>query len=171
MKALVVVDYQNDFVDGKLGFAGAEKIEDNILKLIQDFRKNNDLVMFTMDTHFDDYMSTVEGNHLPVPHCLKGSEGHRLRKRIEEVSNDSLIFEKHTFPSLELANKLQELNPNEIHLCGLVSDICVFANAVMAKAACPNSEIYIHKSASDSYDKEMEKKTYEVASHLHINII
>ena len=83
----------------------------------------------------------------------------------------SEVIEKPTFPSLELGNKLSRLNPNEIHLCGLVSDICVFANAIIAKAACPNVEIYIHRNASESYDHAMQEKTYEVATHLHINII
>ena len=171
MKALIVVDYQNDFVDGALGFKGAELIEGNIIKLIKEYKNNGDVVIFTKDTHEECYMDTVEGHHLPVKHCIKGSFGHELTKGLKEVAGDSPIFEKPTFPSLELGNSLRDLNPDEIHLCGLVSDICVFSNAVMAKAACPNSEIYIHKDASASYDPDMEKKTYEVATHLHINII
>lgn len=171
MKALIVVDYQNDFVDGALGFSGADLIEDNIVKLIREFKKNNDCVIFTKDTHLDDYMETVEGHHLPVKHCVRGSEGHDIREKVKKEIGDSLVIEKLTFPSLELGNKLRELKPSEIHLCGLVSDICVFANAVIAKAACPNSEIYMHRLASDSYDHDMEKKTYEVATHLHINVV
>ena len=171
MKALIVVDYQNDFVDGALGFKGAELIEGNIIKLVKEFKANKDIVIFTKDTHEECYMETVEGHHLPVIHCVRGSEGHDLTKGLKEVVGDSKVIEKPTFPSLELGNILRELNPSEIHLCGLVSDICVFSNAVMAKAACPNSEIYMHKDASASYDLEMEKKTYEVATHLHINVI
>ena len=171
MKALIVVDYQNDFVDGALGFKGAELIEKNIVDLVKQFKANNDVVIFTKDTHEEDYMDTVEGHHLPVKHCIRNSQGHDLTKGLKEVVGDSLVIEKPTFPSLTLGNKLQELKPSEIHLCGLVSDICVFANAIIAKAACPNSEIYMHRKASDSYDHDMEEKTYQVAAHLHINIV
>ena len=171
MKVLIVVDYQNDFVDGALGFPDAKKVEDEIIRLVREFKKNNDLVLFTKDTHLEDYMETVEGHHLPVPHCIKGSKGHELTDKLLKEVGDSEVIEKPTFPSLELGNKLSKLNPNEIHLCGLVSDICVFANAIIAKAACPNVEIYIHRNASESYDHAMQEKTYEVATHLHINII
>lgn len=171
MRALIVVDYQIDFINGTLGFEGAEKIEPRIIQLIEEFRKNDDLVLFTKDTHQVGYLLTVEGQNLPVEHCLKYSRGWDLSDGIKEVYKDEKIFEKPTFPSLELANYLKEVEPDEIYLCGLVSDICVFSNAVMAKAACPNSQINIIKDASESYDKEMEAKTYEVAKHLHINII
>ena len=171
MKVLIVVDYQNDFVDGKLGFPDAKKVENQIIKLIREFKQNADLVFFTEDTHLEDYMDTVEGHHLPVPHCIKGSSGHQLTEKLLKEVGDSEIIEKPTFPSLELGNKLSKLNPSEIHLCGLVSDICVFANAIIAKAACPNVEIYIHRLASESYDHAMQEKTYEVATHLHINIV
>ncbi len=170
-RVLIVVDYQNDFVDGALGFEGADAIEENILDLIQDFKNHGDMIMFTKDTHEPNYMETVEGKHLPVIHCVKGTPGHDLRKRVDAVKEYYPIFEKPTFPSLKLGNALVGLPLSEIHLCGLVSDICVFSNAIMAKAACPNAEIYIHRNASASYDPDMEQKTYEVAEHLHINII
>ena len=170
-KVLVVVDYQNDFVSGALGFDGAQNVEENIVKLIREFRANYDQVVFTKDTHFDNYMETVEGKNLPVPHCIKGTHGHELTVAVQNEVGYSPVFEKNTFPSLDLGNYLKGLNPKEIHLCGLVSDICVFSNAVIAKAACPNAEIYIHRDASTSYDLAMEEKTYEVAKHLHINIV
>ena len=170
-RVLVVVDYQKDFVNGALGFEGAETIEDAILDLIQEFKNSGDMIMFTKDTHFENYMDTVEGHHLPAPHCIKGTDGHRLTPKVEGASEYYPVFEKNTFPSLTLGNALAGMNPREVHLCGLVSDICVFSNAIMAKAACPNAEIYIHRNASESYDHEMQEKTYEVAEHLHINIV
>ena len=170
-KVLIVVDYQNDFIDGALGFEGADAIEENILNLIQDFKNQGDMIMFTKDTHELNYMDTVEGKHLPVMHCIKGTKGHELRIKVDGAKEFYPVFEKATFPSLKLGNALSGMPLSEIHLCGLVSDICVFSNAIMAKAACPNAEIYIHRNASASYDAEMEKKTYEVAEHLHINII
>ncbi len=170
-KVLVVVDYQNDFVSGALGFVGADKIEKKILSLIKEFRDNGDQVIFTKDTHYSNYMDTVEGKNLPVPHCLKGSWGHELTNNIQKEVKYSQVIEKETFPSLTLGNTLHGLNPIEIHLCGLVSDICVLSNAIIAKAACPNAEIYIHRDASDSYDHETQEKGYEIAKHLHINVI
>lgn len=171
MRILIVVDYQNDFVDGALGFKGAETIEDEIIRLVREFKKNNDLVFFTKDTHEACYLDTVEGHHLPAPHCLKGSKGHQITDKLLKEVGDSKVIEKPTFPSLELGNELAKLNPSEIHLCGLVSDMCVFSNAIIAKAACPNAEIYMRRKASESFDHNMQEKTYEVAAHLHINVI
>ena len=81
-RLLVVVDYQNDFVDGALGFKGAELISSNIAKLIKEFRNRGDEVVFTYDTHDEDYLNTTEGNNLPVPHCLKGSDGWAFYQRL-----------------------------------------------------------------------------------------
>ena len=171
MKALIVVDYQNDFVDGALGFNGAESIENEIIRLVKMFKANGDLVIFTKDTHEENYMDTVEGHHLPAPHCIRGSKGHDITPNLKKEVGESKVIEKPTFPSLTLGNELAKYDLEEIHLCGLVSDICVFSNAVIAKAACPNTEIFIHRLASESYDHDMQEKTYEVATHLHINIV
>lgn len=170
-KVLIVVDYQNDFVDGSLGFPNAINIKSEIIRLINLFRKENQEVIFTKDTHYENYMETVEGENLPVLHCIKGSEGHEIVKEVNDLVEGSIVFEKESFPSLDLGNYLKNLNPKQIYLCGLVSDICVFSNAIIAKAACPNSEIFIIKNASDSYDKEMEAKAYDVIRHLHIKVI
>lgn len=170
-KLLVVVDYQNDFVNGTLGFEGATNIESEIIKLIKDFRKNGHSIVFTKDTHLDNYMETVEGINLPIKHCIKDSEGHELTPNLLPLVEDSKIFEKYTFPSLELGNYLKEVNPDEVYLCGLVSDICVFSNAIIAKAACPNSNIYVIKAASGSPSKDIEEEAYRMLNHLHIKTI
>ncbi len=170
-RVLVVVDYQKDFIDGALGFSGAENIEDKIIELIKEFKSQGDMVLFLKDTHQDNYMETIEGKYLPVPHCIKGTEGWNYPPHLEAEVGYLPPIEKETFGSLTLGNILKGLNPYEIHLCGLVSDICVFTNAVIAKSACPNAEIFIRADASDSSDKEMEEKTYDVAKHLHIQII
>ena len=170
-KVLVVVDYQKDFVDGALGFPGAETIESEIVKLINQFRSEGNLVLFTKDTHGENYMSTVEGQNLPIPHCISGTEGHEFTKEVDALVDNSPVFEKHTFPCLSLGNYLRRVNPKEIYLCGLVSDICVFSNAIIAKAACPNSYIYVVKAASGSPNKEIEEKAYEILNHLHIKTI
>ena len=96
-RLLVVVDYQNDFVDGALGFEGADKIAPRIVELIKEFRANKDTVVFTYDTHQEDYLKTTEGQYLPAPHCLKGTKGWELHPSIKDLVEDSLVFEKQGF--------------------------------------------------------------------------
>ena len=140
-KLLIVVDYQNDFVDGALGFEGANKLDEVIANKIKDYKKNNYDVIFTFDTHDEDYMQTEEGNNLPVKHCIKGTIGHELYGKVKKCfdKDRDVYFEKPTFPSLELANYLKDKEYEEIELCGLVSNICVLSNVVMVKSALPLS--------------------------------
>lgn len=173
-KILVVVDYQNDFVDGALGFKGAEKIEDEILKLINEFKSRGDFVVFTKDTHESDYMNYTEGEYLPVPHCIRGSKGWEIRDRVKGEATYQPTFEKYTFPSLELGNYIRGLTPlaDEVYLCGLVSDICVFSNAIIAKAAIgPKGHVKVVKAATTSNDLETQDKSFEMLKHLHIDVI
>ena len=171
-RLLVVVDYQNDFVDGALGFQGAELISHNIAELIKEFRNNGDEVVFTYDTHDADYLETVEGQNLPVPHCIKGSQGWELYPEINELLGDSKVFEKPGFGSNDLGHYIERNNYQEIYLCGLVSDICVFSNAIIAKAfSSPYTKIKIVRNATSSFDLDMQEKSFDVLKHLHIEII
>ena len=171
-RLLVVVDYQNDFVDGALGFAGAEKIAPNIVSLINEFRNNGDEVVFTFDTHEADYLKTTEGQYLPAPHCIKGSKGWELYPEVAPLLKDAKAFEKYTFGSKELGKYLEEKQFDEIYLCGLVSDICVFSNAIIAKSsASPYAKIKVVRNATSSFDLEMQEKAFDVLKHLHIEII
>lgn len=170
-KALIVVDYQNDFVCGALGFDGAERLEDIICEKIEQYKKEGD-VIFTFDTHEDDYLNTQEGKNLPVKHCIKGTDGHGLYGKVaKKVDFDSYIFDKPTFGSLELACFLKEKNYDVVELCGLVSSICVLSNAVLAKAALPESQIIVDSKATDSFDKEMNEKTFDILKNLHITVL
>ena len=171
-RLLVVVDYQNDFVDGALGFKDADKISSNIASLIKEFRSSNDEVVFTYDTHDADYLNTVEGENLPVPHCIKGSEGWALYPEINALLGNSRVFEKPGFGSKELGHYIESKNFDEIYLCGLVSDICVFSNAIIAKAsASPYTRIKVVRNATSSFDLDMQEKAFDVLKHLHIEII
>ena len=173
-KLLVVVDYQNDFVDGALGFEGAEEIENNIIDLIEKFEKNNDFICFTFDTHERDYLSTTEGKCLPVEHCIKGTKGWEITPRLQDFAQKYPKFEKHTFGSLELGNYIKGINPliNEVYLVGLVSNICVISNAIIAKAALDkNGRVYVVRKATASFDKEMEQKGFDILENLHIRVI
>ena len=171
-RLLVVVDYQNDFVDGALGFKDADKIAPAIVKLIKEFRANKDEVVFTYDTHDADYLNTVEGKNLPVPHCLKGSDGWALHPLIAPLVKDSVCFEKPSFGSKDLGKFIEKNIYDEIYLCGLVSDICVFSNAIIAKSfASPYAQIKVVRNATSSFDLDMQEKSFDVLKHLHIEII
>ena len=171
-RLLVVVDYQNDFVDGALGFKGAEKIAPRIVELIKEFRANNDEVVFTYDTHDADYMNTNEGKYLPAPHCIEGSKGWELHPSIKDLVGSSKVFIKHDFGSKELGHYIEQGNYDEIHLCGLVSDICVLSNAIIAKSsASPYAKIKIVRDATSSFDLDMQEKAFDVLKHLHMEII
>ena len=171
-RLLVVVEYQNDFVDGALGFKGAELISHNIAELIKEFRDKCDEVVFTYDTHNEDYLNTVEGKKLPVPHCFKGSEGWQLYPEINALLGNSKVFEKPGFGSKELGHYIENNDFEEIYLCGLVSDICVFSNAIIAKAsASPYAKIKVVRNATSSFDLDMQEKSFDVLKHLHIEII
>lgn len=170
-KLLIIVDYQNDFVDGALGFEGAELISKVIKEKIETYLNNDHHIIYTFDTHNEDYMNTVEGSKLPVPHCLKGSKGWEIKDEVNYLNKAIKTFEKPTFPSLELANYLKENPYDEVELCGLVSNICVISNAVMVKAALPNAKIFIDALATDSFDKALQEKCFDVLEGLHIEVI
>ena len=170
-KLLVVVDYQNDFVDGALGFKGAELLADTIKEKIENYLNSNNDVIFTLDTHNEKYMDTHEGKNLPVIHCVKGSEGWKVNKKVDYLDKAIKVFEKPTFPSLDLANYLKDSDYEEVELCGLVSNICVISNAVMVKSALPNANIFIDAKATDSFDKVLQEKCFDVLEGLHIKVI
>ena len=170
-KLLVVVDYQHDFVDGALGFKGAELLADTIKEKIENYLNTNNDVIFTLDTHNEKYMDTHEGKNLPVIHCVKGSEGWKVNKKVDYLDKAIKVFEKPTFPSLDLANYLKDSDYEEVELCGLVSNICVISNAVMVKSALPNANIFIDAKATDSFDKVLQDKCFDVLEGLHIKVI
>lgn len=172
MKALVVVDYQNDFVNGSLGFAGAERLEPVILSKIETTRSQGGQVIFTFDTHGENYLDTAEGRKLPVVHCVDGTEGHRLFGRVAEaVRPEDILIKKPAFGSLELADLLKKCGFDEVELCGLVTDICVVSNAIIAKAALPESRIVVDGSACATADPEAHERALAVMRGVQIDVI
>ncbi len=170
-KLLVVVDYQNDFVVGSLGFEPAKEIESAICAKIEEYVKSGHDVVFTLDTHSQKYLFTDEGKNLPVKHCIKGTAGHNLYGKVAVLARDRMQIEKPTFPSLELAKFIEGKNYGEIELCGVVTNICVISNAVMAKAAAPDCKIIVDKACCASNDAELESKSYDIMRNLHITVI
>lgn len=140
-RLLVVVDYQKDFVDGALGFAGAENLDLRIAAKIKRYHDAGDMVVFTYDTHRKNYLTTQEGRKLPVEHCICGTPaGNCTAETAKQQKEEDLCFQKPTFPSLELADYLAEEEFVSVELVGLVSHMCVLSNAVMAKAAAPGRQ-------------------------------
>lgn len=167
-RLLIIVDYQNDFVQGTLGFPEAPSYYDRILALMDSFQKGGDEIVFTRDLHDENYLHTEEGRNLPVLHCQRGTDGAKFYGDLENRSRDCRVFEKDTFPSLALADYLGKHDYNTIVLCGLDLSICVLANAVMAKSACPNAHIVVDVSASGSGDPEAKEVALKSLKRLQI---
>jgi nicotinamidase-related amidase len=145
---LVVVDMQNDFIDGSLGSKEAEAIVARVVAKIQSYPA--DSVYCTLDTHSVNYLETAEGRSLPVEHCIRGSVGWELSGSVKEALTESVNIEKPTFGSYELAERLYALYQNnpalEIELVGLCTDICVVSNAILLKAKMPEVPISVDSS-------------------------
>jgi nicotinamidase-related amidase len=171
-KLLIVVDYQKDFVSGSLGFAGAGELADGIVKKIRKYREDGGDVAFTLDTHGSDYLSTQEGRNLPVIHCAQDTDGWRLFGPVADEKRDGdIIFVKSQFGSPELFDFLRNSSFVSIELVGLVSDICVAVNAVLAKTACPEALIVVDASLTDCHNRIMREKALDVLEGLQIQVI
>ena len=171
-KLLIVIDYQNDFVDGSLGFQDAKLIEEYIVNLIDEYHQNNQDVIFTLDTHQDNYLKSQEGINLPIVHCIDGTSGHQLYGKVkQQVALSDKIFKKPTFGSLDLGIYLKDKDYDEITIVGVVSNICVISNAIIAKAALPEAKIIIDCKGIASNDIALQNKAIDILSNLQCIII
>lgn len=169
-RLLIVVDYQNDFVDGTLGFPGASSYYHRILDLLNEFTQEGSDIVFTRDHHDASYLHSEEGRNLPVLHCLEGTDGIKFYGELETLAKEHRVFDKATFPSEELGEWLAKRSEayQSIVLCGLDLSICVLANAVMAKAACPNAHIVVDLSASGSGDPHAAEVAIQALARLQV---
>lgn len=147
-RLLIVVDMQNDFIDGALGTAEAVSIVPAVTEKIQKYQAENQPIIFTKDTHFENYMETQEGKNLPVPHCIKGSKGWELCDSILKLisGKEYKIYEKVTFGSSQYAQDLGHGLYNqvtEVELVGLCTDICVISNAMLTKTFLPETPVKV----------------------------
>lgn len=181
-RLLIVVDYQNDFVDGALGFEGAELLDERIAAKIDEYREAGDSVCFTFDTHHKDYLETQEGRKLPIPHCIEGTEGHALYGQVAtRLQESDEVFLKPTFGSTALFERLAkqqaiadglDVAPFEsIEVVGLVSNMCVLSNAVIARAACPDVPIIVDAECTAAPDPAMNEKALDILEGLQIEVI
>ena len=170
MKVLCVIDMQNDFIDGALGTAEAVAIVDNVKNKIDIYRANGDTVIFTRDTHYENYMDTAEGKKLPVPHCIKGTAGWEISEKLDVA--DSEIIDKPTFGSVELSKYVSELdNVSEIEVIGLCTDICVISNVMLLKASMPEMPIRVDSSCCAGVTVESHRNALSAMTMCQIEIV
>lgn len=186
MKVLIVVDCQNDFLTGSLGTPEAQAILPIVREKIEKADEET-LIIFTIDTHFEDYLNTLEGKNLPVAHCIHGTFGWQINnsimitasKRAEQINkgySNYLIFDKNTFGSSELACYLYDENEYEqnlesIELCGVCTGICVISNALIIKAHLPEVPIIVDASACACITPESHLRALESMKTCQIEVI
>ena len=167
---LIVVDMQNDFIDGSLGTKEAEGIVEKVGEKIRSFDGE---VIFTRDTHPEDYLDTQEGRNLPVVHCVKDSEGWKIREGLEEI-RPCIVIDKPGFGSTELGVLLAERDLEEkigrITLVGLCTDICVISNALVIKAFLPETPIAVDAACCAGVTPESHLRALEAMKMCQISI-
>lgn len=167
MKTLIVVDVQNDFVTGSLGTPEAQAIIPNIKKKIVKYRENGNPIIFTQDTHYPDYLRTNEGKHLPVLHCIEGTNGWQIVDNLYDKKDEKIC--KRTFGCLVWNPSISY--SDEIEIIGLCTDICVISNALILKAMYPNIEITVDTSCCAGATPHGHKSAIEVMKTCQVNII
>lgn len=168
MKYLIVVDMQTDFITGSLGSKDAEAIVPAVVDKVKNFDGE---VIFTRDTHFDDYLQTQEGKNLPVVHCIKDTEGWQICDELKPYVKTAV--NKVTFGSMDLPSIIKKSGENieEIELCGLCTDICVISNAMILKAAFPETRIAVNALCCAGVTKESHNTALDAMRAVQIEIL
>ena len=172
-KVLVVVDMQNDFVDGALGTKEAVGIVENVTSKIKNF---DGKILATLDTHQGNYMGTSEGKKLPVPHCIRMTNGWLLNENIMKAldGKDYKTIEKRTFGSTKLVNEIRRIKGNddiEIEFVGLCTDICVISNVLLLKAYFPEIKMTVDASFCAGVTPESHKAALDTMKMCQIDVI
>ena len=170
-KLLVVVDYQKDFVDGALGFETADQLDKVIANKIDEYLKAGQDVIFTKDTHYTNYLSTREGKHLPIEHCIIDSECHNLYGDVANYeSYAKRVFNKTSFGSIDLAHYISRSDYKEVEFCGLVSNICVLSNIIMTQTFNEKVEITVDLNATKGLSEEVNSTFKTYLQNLTVNV-
>ncbi|MCD8348519.1 MAG: cysteine hydrolase [Lachnospiraceae bacterium] len=176
-KVLIVIDMQNDFVSGTLGTAEAQLIVRGIRKEIDTYRSSEDTVIFTQDTHQEDYLETQEGTRLPVKHCIQGTSGWDVVKELEE--EECLHICKPSFGYTGWKTVFDDLYKDapfgkaedEIELTGVCTDICVVSNALILKAAFPETRIVVRRSLCAATTPAMQEAALSVMKSCQVDVL
>jgi len=170
-KLLIVVDMQRDFVDGVLGSDEAAAIVNGVVDKVKETEK----VVFTFDTHEDGYLETQEGKKLPVKHCIRGTEGHRLVPELEVFKDRCYTVEKGTFGSVQLGLFVAEMFTNgvidSVELVGVCTDICVISNAMLIKAFCPEIPVSVDAACCAGVTPESHTNALKSMMACQIDIV
>ena len=170
-RILVVIDMQNDFIDGALGTPEAVEIVPNVRAKIRQYAPED--IFVTMDTHEADYLTTQEGQNLPVEHCIRGSKGWEIRGDLAVLLKGASIYEKSTFGSMKLAEDLRAIADKEdieLELAGLCTDICVVSNALLLKAAMPEVRISVDPACCAGVTPEKHEAALETMRSCQIHV-
>lgn len=168
-KLLIVIDMQNDFLTGTLGTPQACLVLPKVNEKIRRYKQNGDKVLFTRDTHGEDYLETQEGRILPVVHCVKGSYGHLISEELD--TEGGAVFDKPSFGSLELAGKVAGGGFDEVELCGVCTDICVVSNALILKAQLPETKITVDAECCAGVTEESHRAALLTMKMCQVNVI
>jgi nicotinamidase-related amidase len=176
MKILVVIDMQNDFLEGSLRNEEGINIIPNVVNKIKEYKNNGHIVVATRDTHDIAYLQSQEGKKLPVIHCVKKSDGWKINEEVNEALGEVLVFDKPTFGSLELAYWLNDNYGNtqselEIEFVGVCTDICVVSNAILIKAHLPEAKLICDASCCAGVTKESHKAALQTMKSCQIQVI
>lgn len=168
-RLLIVVDMQNDFVNGVLGTPEARAIVPKVVERVHKANVDNEQVMFTRDTHYNDYLNTKEGQWLNIPHCIKDTYGWEI---IDELNPKYIkAFNKHSFASMSLASSLASRGLKTIEIIGLCTDICVLSTAVVLRSFFPDLDIKVNSACCAGTTPEKHQQTLEVLKGINIEII
>ena len=178
-RILCVIDMQNDFIDGVLGSAEAKAIVPHVVEKIKEYKDRGDLILTTQDTHYSDYLETLEGKKLPIPHCIANSDGWQLNTEVynelREYQNKE-NFTKITFGSDKLQNYLRGIinkeneTEYEIELIGLDLDICVISNAIILRMYFPNTVIHVDSRCTAATSGKTFESAISVLKSCQVNV-
>ncbi len=171
-KVLVVIDMQNDFVDGALGTPEAQAIVPKVVEKMKAYDPWN--IFLTRDTHYENYLDTQEGRKLPVPHCIEGTHGWQLCGAVAAAAEGATVVDKPTFGSNRLAAMLMTERAQEaleLELVGLCTDICVVSNALLFKAAMPEAPITVDAACCAGVTPERHRAALETMRSCQIDVI
>ncbi len=167
-ECLVVVDMQNDFIDGALGTAEAKRIVERVKRRIEAAKEKGQDVVFTRDSHDEKYSETQEGRNLPVEHCRKGTFGWEI---VDGLRMDELVFDKPSFGSTELGEYVRNKNYERVELIGVCTDICVISNALLIKAFSPETAVYVRADCCAGVTPERHETALRAMSACQIRIL
>lgn len=168
MKYLIVVDMQNDFITGSLGSEDAKNI---VAKVVEKVKNFDGTIIFTRDTHKENYLKTQEGKNLPIEHCIKGTFGWEICNELKPYAES--VVDKNTFGSIELIDTIKRCRAKveEIELCGLCTDICVISNAIILKAAFPETKIVVDASCSAGVTRQSHDTALNAMRAVQIEVV